>query len=139
MRYAHGLLTCVNRMKVRGKVCECLFGDFCWVFVRAGRGGWLVIYIYFIYIYCSSRFLNTISACYFCLLTCYSPHLIMKDDNELEREEPQLHYPESTKVTLEEPICFALISLQADTALEKSPVSVDLDFLPPVFQGYRPR
>lgn len=131
MRYTHSLLTCVNRMKVRGKVCECLFGDFCWVFVGAGGSCWLVIYC--------SCFLNTISACYFCLLTCYSPYLIMKDDNELEREEPQLHYPESTKVTLEEPICFALINLQADTALEKSPASADLDFLPPVFQGYRPR
>lgn len=37
-------------------------------------------------------FCNTVSTCYFHLLTYYAPYLIMKDDNELEREEPQPYY-----------------------------------------------
>lgn len=42
-------------------------------------------------------FFNTVSTCHFHLLTCYAPYLIMKDDNELERDEPQ-------------PYCFNLCS-----------------------------
>lgn len=79
---------------------------------------------------CFVDFLNTVSTRYFHLLTRYASYLVLKDDNELEREEPQPYYfnlcSEGNSFFIKQKK-FAMINTQA---LEKSPVTADLDFLP---------